>query len=394
VLKAGIITLGLTGLLAVGGTQQKPPVTYTEKIAPIFAKKCLPCHGASKTAPFDFSTYESVKSRIELIRTQVLSKNMPPIWVHSDYGNLSTIDQVTDEEAVDFQRWIQAGMPKGAKVDEGSKGWTITRKPSLSLDYKSQAKVKREGIPYWKVSTIPLPSKGGEFNSFILLPSSPIAFRSALIAIVPKSMKVPTETYGSLDLPAQYLVGVWAPGYRQWYLPPGLTHKFPANSKLVVQMHLRPTGKVESANFKFDFYKLGNMGKKQPQWISAEKKSFVIQAGKSVVYELNIPVKRNLSLLTILPEARFYAGRVQLIYSRPGAEDKTVFDCMRWDPYWQGNYSPEAPIKLAAGGTLIAKFYYNNDENCRMNEGRKIVDVKEGPTASDEVCRMHLLVEP
>lgn len=386
-------TLGLSGLLGLGGPQQKTEVTYSEHIAPIFEKKCLSCHNQSKTAPFDFSTYESVKSKIELIRTQVLSKNMPPVWTHSEYAALSEIDQVTDEEGVLLQKWIQTGMPKGGDW-KPTRPWIVNRGPSLTLQYRSQIQLKSEGIPYWKVYTLPLPIKGGEFNSFDLVPSSPLASRYALVAIVPKAMKVPTETFGSLDLPAQYLVGVWAPGYQKWSLPPDLTRKIPANSKLVVQMHQRPTGKAESSNFKFNFYKIGNLGKKQPQWITAEKKGFVIGARKSEVYELKIPVKRNLSILSILPEARFYAGRVELVYSRPNSKDKTVFDCMRWDPYWLGNYSPYEPIKLAAGGTLTAKFYYNNDENCRMNDGRKIVDIKEGPTASDEVCRMHLLVEP
>lgn len=385
-------TLGLSGLLGLSGPQQKTEVTYFEHIAPIFFRKCLPCHGVSNEAPFNFSSYQSIKSRIELVRNQFLSKNMPPIWVHSDYANFSQVQPVTDEESVLLQKWIQAGMPKGK---HGEMHLTVGRdKPNTVLKYRAKTKVKAEGIPYWRVATIPLPAKGGEFTSFLITPVNPIAVRSATMAIVPNSMKVPTETFGSMDIPSKYLVGVWAPGYKTWRLPAGLARRIPPNSKMVVQIHLRPTGKEESMDFDVNLIKPKVKTVGEPKWITLEKKNFVIDAGESSIYELPLSVDKDLKLISVLPEARFYAGKVQLIYAKAGEEDKIVFESTRWDPYWLGNFAPATPVLLPKGGKLIAKFYYNNDENCRMNEGRKIMPIKEGPTASDEVCRMHLLVEP
>lgn len=382
--------IGMVGGMSATGGQTE--VTYGNRIRLIVRDKCLECHRAKGSAPFDFSTYEGVKAKAELIRTQVLSHNMPPIWVHSDYGKLAVVSPVDDREAIDLQVWIGKGMPRGAVSSDSDRPSNL--RGSKVLTIKPKSKLRTEGPPYWLVQTIELPRQGGEFNGFQILPSTPRASASALVAIVPKSMKMPRETAGSLDLSAKYLVGAWAPGYRPWALPAGMTYKYPPNSKLVVQTLHKPTGKPENLEFQVEL--IGTQLKKSssPRWISVEKKPLVIPAGKSPSFDLDVPIEKDIDLISILPEARFYAGKVELLYRDVAGNQKTVFENIRWDPFWVGNNMFEKPLRLAKGGRLTARFYYNNDDKCRMNEGKVIHDIKNGPTASDELCRLHLLVGP
>ncbi len=395
-MKEIVIGLVSVGILGSGLTPNQEVPTYNQTIAPLIREKCLPCHSNSKGyAPFDFSTYESVTSRIELIRNQVLAQNMPPVWAHSDFGRLATVEQFSDDEAVQLQEWIRLKMPKGpikaSTVLQDKKAKTRTVEQYV---FATAQKVKAEGVPYWTVQTKDLNESGGQIDSFWLEPKNPRVVRYAVLAIVPKEMKLPAETVGSINLPAKYIVGVWAPGHSLWQLPNGLSIKFGPNSKLVVQTHLRPTGKAEAAEFKVFLKKPTQANSKSPNWISLEKEEFTIPAGKSEVVEMTYPVNQDVSVISIFPEARFYAGRVQLLYTSKEGASKTVYDNMRWDPYWVGNYMFPKPVILPKGGTLNAKFYYNNDEFCRVNEGKKPKAIKNGPTASDEICRIHLLVEP
>ena len=395
-MKEIVLGLGAFVLAGVGVQSQKKAVTYTETIRPIISAKCLPCHSKSaNVGPFDFSTYESVTSRIELIRTQALSRSMPPMWAHSEFGKFSKIEQLSDVEAVHLQDWIQQKMPKG--VPNGIRQIIPVEAPvplTTSFTLAKNQKVRAEGIPYWNVASINLPTKGGQFDSFDLVPANPRVIRYATVAIVPKDMKLPAETIGSMDLPAKYLVGVWAPGYSRWNLPAGMSLSYGPNSKLVVQTHYRPTGKQENAAFLISFSTPKQSKSRTTSWISMEDKGVFIPSGKSRVVELTRPLDQDVTIISILPEARFYAGQIQLFYTSKDGKEQTILDAVRWDPYWGGNYMFPKPVVLAKGGTLTARFHYNNDKYCRINEGKKLKDIHAGPTASDEVCRMHLLVGP
>jgi hypothetical protein len=390
------IVLGLVSLatLSAGLGAKQRDVTYFSTIKPMVESKCLPCHSkAVGYAPFDFSTYEGVTSRIELIRNQVLAKNMPPVWAHSDYGQFAQVEQVTDEEAVHLQEWIRLKMPKGEPQSQGS--FEITRPiidPVKTVRFAKGSTTRVEGVPYWSVLSQDLPAKGGRFDSFWLKADNPRVIRNVTLAIVPKGMKVPSETVGSMDLPAKYLVGTWAIGYPTWALPIGISRSYPPNSKLVVQVHYRPTGKPENAGFQVSMMSSGQVVTKEPSWITLEKKDLEIPAGKSIVTELTYTLTKDMKVLSLLPEARFYAARIELLYTPKDGKSKTLYDNMRWDPYWIGNYTFTKPVTLPKGGTLTARFHFDNDEFCRINEGKKPKPVKTGPTASDEICRFHLLV--
>lgn len=367
-------------------------VTYADHIEPMIRAKCLPCHGATRVAPFDFSTYESVASRTELIRTELLSRNMPPVWCRSDYGPIAEVAPLTDQELVDFQIWTQTKMPKG-NVHPIPKNHLPTEKPNHVYRFRVPEMVKAEAVPYWRVYSVPL-TGSGSFDGFDVIPDNPQVIRNATVAVVPKGYSIPKETVASMDLPGKYLVGSWSPGYRRWQLPTGLTRKFEAGSRLVVQVHFRPTGKPERASFAVRTYRQNRTATRQPSWITLQKKPLFIDANTAPVFELKYRVQSDMNLLTLLPEARFYAGKIELNYEVPGEVSRKVFEITRWDPYWIGNFSFPSPIQLKKGSTLTAKFYYSNDETCRSNEGRTIVPISDGPTAGDEICRLHLLVGP
>lgn len=352
----------------------------------------MPCHGPRGSAPFDLSTFHGVKSRAELIRTEMLSRNMPPIWVHSEVAKMSMVEQPTDQDLVDLQKWISSGMPEGMSTTRPNGSFPI-HKTEFSMSMVDSGPVKAEAAPYWSVITKSLPSTGGAFQGFKIVPNSPLSIRSAIVAIVPRAMKVPKETFGSLNLPSKYLVGVWAPGYKDWNLPDNLSRTFGKDSKLVVQVQYRPTGKPESSGFKVEFFKRGLKSSVAPTWLTLENPSLVIPAGKSIGAELSYRFPKANQILSILPEARFYAGRVTVKLRRANGEEKILLENLRWDPYWIGNYMPNPSVSVQPGDEIRATYYYNNDDKCRANEGKPIRDIKMGPGATDEVCRLHLMLE-
>lgn len=78
-------------------------LTYTANVKPIVDKSCISCHGANRTAPGDFRTYEGIKPYLSsgtFSDLVVVRQSMPPA------GSLPQ----TEIDSINC--WIQAGFAK------------------------------------------------------------------------------------------------------------------------------------------------------------------------------------------------------------------------------------------------------------------------------------------
>lgn len=376
-----------------------PSPTYRGDIEPILAKKCVACHRTDGVAPFSLETFADVKKRASLVQYQVLTRAMPPHTARSDFGDLAETPPVTDHEAVRIQEWIRAGAPEGeggSRTVSKSPDWRMGP-PDLVLKPAFKIEVPAEGAPYWQAIGLPLNlPEGKALRGFDIRPASPQVLRSATVGLAVSQwlLKDRPRTAASLDGLAKRLIGSWAPGFRPWSLPEGTGIDLRKEDSLAVQLHLKPRGKVESGDFELALYFEKQVPSKPCVSESLGVREFVILADRSLTLETRTRLTEKTRVVSVLPEARFFASRLWVEAELPDGSRKALFDTMRWDPYWVGNYQFSNPPHLPKGSMIVARVTYDNDERCVANEGQKPKTVVSGPKLTDEMFRVHLMLVP
>ena len=360
----------------------------------MFRNHCMPCHGGGGSGPFPLETYEQVRDRSELVRFQVLGKTMPPPAPFSDQGYFSHFQPLNDDQLIKYQVWIRQGKQKGEPFID-AKELPLADESSGSLTPISHENVREEGPRYWKVIKYQLPNSPIRLSELRLSPSANTSFRTATIAYFPKGdpalNQLPVEPDSVFPIPGDQILGTWAPGYDILRFPQNAAPTLPAGGQLVVLAQFQPTGKVESADIdvRFSEYQQDNKGN-HLRSLTLSNQQFELPAGESPIYNLETTMPEAGTILSLIPEARFYCAKITVKAITPNNKETLLFDTQRWDPYWIGNYQFQNEIKLPKGTRILAQFQYNNDEKCAMNEGRTPLPVYSGLGLQKEVCRLHI----
>ena len=371
-----LTSFGGVALLVLGLAQSATPPepTYHSTIAPLIAKHCAPCHFDGGPAPFTFNSYEDVRRNLALIRVQLLSLAMPPIAEQSDLGVFALSPKLTDEQLVDFQKWMRAGTPIGepSKIAPETQ---LARPDTKTLKVTGSIPVQLEGAPYWKTYEVTIPESG--FLIYLeLAPAVAPVIRNARITLT--------------DATGRVFRGTWAFGYPAVTLSQGDGIKIAAGTQVKVEALLHPTGKADSTNFDF-LYSV--VAEAQPvNSIELEQKNFLIPANQNSVLTLQHRFDSDVELHSIVPEAMFYCTRVTIRLKTPDSDGPVkLFETLRWNPYQIGNYQFPKPVSIPAGSVLEAQFQYDNDEKCAMNEGKTPSPVYSGHSIENEKCRLTLI---
>lgn len=398
------LTLGASavaaGAVLAGPLQSPAATTFVRDVAPILHAKCVPCHRPGGAAPFALRAYDEVVRQAELVRIQAMIGAMPPCRETTDFGRFSSTAPLTDPEILVLQKWFQAKTPRGEGPEPLPQLPQVAARPagSVVLDSpRSMPPVRPEGTRYWMVAVIDAPARGGLLSGFSLIPNSALAVRSAMFAVAPvgdrRRAGTTFATAGSMDVRHPNLIASWAPGYPEWHAPAGFGMPIPPNSKLWVQLQYQPTGKREDGGFRLGLTWAAPTAKPLLSTTLA-KDVFLIEAKSAPTYEMRHTMAEEAKLVSLVPEARFYASRVRVEAIFPDGRRAQLFETMRWDPYWIGNYRFPDPPLLPKGTVIEALFSYNNDEYCPMNENKVPQDIRSGPKIEDEVCRLHLVFAP
>src|SRR5688572_28515687 len=93
-------------------------LTYDD-VEPIFAAKCARCHSPEGSAPLSLRTYEDVKSKKDLIRGAVATKQMPPWPPASCCSTFDAPLALTDDELGSILGFVDQGASPG-RTDAGA----------------------------------------------------------------------------------------------------------------------------------------------------------------------------------------------------------------------------------------------------------------------------------
>lgn len=389
--------LGLSAILFLGGLLSQPKAgneepTYITDIAPVFAKKCTPCHTEGGPGPFPLETHKQVQSRGALIRYVLLQGKMPPAGGESEFGLLKSIHALTDRELQDLQAWLRAGSPLGSgRLPEPTllKEWTLGT-PDLVLKGGQEAKVKAEGAPYSLEIRVPLPESvnGRKVRAIEFHPKSGRSWRRAIIARAYPA-KEKKAVYSTTGLPSSRILASWGLGGLPWQLPKGVGATLKSEDELAIIPLWQPSGKEETGEFEVGLY-FDDSASAEPEWQTLGKVDFVIppQDGFTDLHATTT-LADDVEIYSLLPEARRYARLIRVTATSPAGRESVLFMVRNWDYEWAGSYNFHRPVQLPKGTRLDVTFTYDNSGHALGEIRSSAQPIRFGPGLDDELFWFH-----
>lgn len=418
-----LIVVGLVALTAAaalvlrrghgpaGATRIASRPTYHRDIAPIIYTQCAPCHHPGQAAPFDLLTFRDVQKRARQIREVVERRIMPPWLPDPTNGPFVGQRSLSANQIAVIQRWVEQGAVEGSPSDapavpRWNDNWQLGT-PDLVIQMPEPFRVPAGGADVYRIFVIPIPTTTKRYVRGIeLQPGNPRVVHHAFMHIDPtpesrrRDALEPGVGFSGLHTPttAQMPAGQslsWQPGKRHLFAPPGLAWTLQTNCDLVLQTHLRPSGKPETLQSSIAFYFTDEAPTNTPFKIGICSFDIDIPAGTSQhpihdTYTLAADVE----LLSILPHAHYLGKDLRAFATPPGGAQQELLHIANWDFSWQGDYRFEKPVFLPKG-TMVEMFYvYDNSTNNVRNPHDPPQRVRYGLRSDDEMAELWLQVLP
>lgn len=391
-----------------GTAAAQRPTTFTRDVAPILYGHCVECHRPGGAAPFSLLSYPDARAKARLIALATERRVMPPWQPLAEGPPFKGARRLSDDEKRLLQQWVAEGAPEGDPRDlpvapPAKTGWQLG-KPDLIVTMPEPFDLPGGGADSFRNFVLPVPIAARHYVQAIeFSPGNPRVVHHARVMVDDSGTSRgldahdPGPGYAGMDtpgarLPDGFFLG-WAAGKQPkreataWPLSPG--------TDLVVQLHLRPSGRTERVQVSVGLYFTDTPPAFTPVMLQMGARTLDIAAGErnyAVTDSFVLPVAA--TLVRIAPHAH-YLGHTMLVRAiAPGAEPVTLLHIPSWDFNWQDDYDYEQPVMLPAGTRLEMRFTYDNSADNPRNPHTPPKRVAFGPDAADEMCELLLQLVP
>jgi Flp pilus assembly protein TadD len=375
--------------------------TYSKDIAPLIADRCAMCHHPGGSGPFSLLTYDDVKRRAALIAAVTGRRYMPP-W-KADPANGPFVGQhpLTSDEILRIRRWVDEGAAEGdPRVVPAARTWTEgwqIGKPDLVVTLPQPYMLAPDGTDAFHIFVLPIPTSAVRFvRALEFRPGNPQVVHHANIRIdkTPASRRLdegqPGPGYdGLIAHSAQYPDGHflgWTPGQVSPLLPPDLAWRLETHSDLVVELHMRPSGKPESVAPSIGLYFSDAAPSRTPAMLRLGRQSIDIpggQKGYTITDSFVLPV--DVDVQAVQPHAHYRARNVRGDATLPDGTMQSLIAIADWDFRWQHVYRFVTPRHLPKGTRLSMEYTYDNSAENPRNPDQPPKRARWGQRSSDEM---------
>ncbi len=380
---------------------QDTPVTFARDVAPIIFDHCGICHHPNGSAPFSLLTYPAARQHATQIAAVTKSRLMPPWKSEPGYGEFIGHRPLSDVDIGVVQRWLADGAPEGDPRDlppqpQWTDGWQLG-KPDLVVTLPQPYVLPADGTDASRVFVLPLPVntmryvRGLEFR-----PGNQNVVHHANIRIdrtlASRHLddQDPAPGYdGLLSHSAVYPDGHflgWTPGQVAPLLPKGLAWRLAPGTDLVVEVHMKPSGKAEVVEPSIGLYFGSDPPERTPAMLRLGRQSIDIPAGEkdyAITDSFVLPV--DVEVQAVQPHAHYRAREVRGIATLPDGTTKWLIYIKDWDFRWQHVYRYVTPFVLPRGTTLSVRYTYDNSANNPRNPQQPPKRVLWGQWSKDEM---------
>ena len=389
------------------------PVTYHGQIAPIILKDCAPCHRPGESGPFSLLTYEDVKKRAAQIVKVTSSRFMPPWLPEPGYGQFQEERRLSDAQIELFEAWVKQGTPAGTprKAEDAqrfSTGWLMGQPDLVLRAARSYTVPADAGETFWNF-IMPVPISTTRWVRAIeIRPGNPRVFHHANVILdrshaARRRESAPGSGFPGMDVifeeetfepDGQFLS--WKPGSNPVVEPDGMAWRADPGMDLILNVHLKPTGKEETVNPVIGVYFTGKPQTRFPMLIQLEHdRALDIPPGEKdflVTDEYRAPM--DLNVLAIYPHAHYLAKTIEGYATLPDGTKKWLVRIPDWDLNWQGVFRYKSPVLIPKDSVVTMRIHYDNSTDNVRNPNNPPKRVTGGADAASEMSHFWLQVLP
>ena len=190
-------------------------------------------------------------------------------------------------------------------------------------------------------------------------------------------------------------LGLWTPGFESKPLPDGYAVEWPADCDLVLQLHLHPSGKVETEQSSVGLYFTDEKPRGRIKSLVMLYKKVDIAAGNgNYVIDTSMVIKNDVDAYGIFPHMHLLGRTVKVTAQLPDGTVHPMVAVGDWDFNWQNYYQYAAPFRLPAGTKLNAHWTFDNSASNPANPSQPPKRVRFGEQTTDEMAALILDVMP
>jgi len=376
-------------------------VTYSEHIAPLIADRCVMCHHPGGSGPFSLLSYDDVKRRAALIAAVTERRYMPPWKADPSDGPFVGQHPLADAEIGMIRTWVDEGAAEGsarlaAPATTWTEGWQIGN-PDLVITLPQPYTLPPEGTDAFHIFVLPIPTDAVRFvRALEFRPGNARVVHHANIRIdkTPASRRLDDAQPGpgydgliahSAQYPDGHFLG-WTPGQIAPLLPKDLAWRLDTHSDLVVELHMRPSGKPESVAPSIGLYFGDAAPTRTPAMLRLGRQSIDIPAGQNaytITDSFVVPV--DVDVQAVQPHAHYRAHDVRGDATLPDGTNQPLIRISDWDFRWQHVYRYVTPRHFPKGTRLSMRYTYDNSAANPRNPDSPPTRARWGQRSSDEM---------
>jgi tetratricopeptide (TPR) repeat protein/mono/diheme cytochrome c family protein len=389
-------------------------VTFNEHIAPIVFAHCAACHRPGEVGPFGLLTYADVKSHARQIVKVTAARYMPPWPPERGKGDFEGERRLSDEEIALFRRWVEIGAPEGDPADRPplprfTEGWQLGE-PDLVLKAARPFQVRADGPDVFWNLVYPSPTPRTRYVRAveIRMGDRKVAHHANLLIDRTRSSRRretggPGSGFPGMELamesegfePESHFL-FWKPGTVATEEPKGMAWRLDPGTDLVLNLHLRPSGKPETVAPAIGLYLTDEVPTLHPMLLQLERDGALdIPPGANdfvVTDEYELPVA--VDLLGIYPHAHYLGKDVEAQATLPDGSRRWLIHIADWDVNWQAVYRYLKPVFLPRGTKISMRWRYDNSAENVRNPHQPPRRVRTGDRAEDEMAHLWIQVLP
>ncbi len=405
--------------------RDKHEVDYALDVAPLLARRCVPCHRAGGIGPWSMDSYKRVRGFGAMMREVLLQRRMTPWQLDPLYGRFTGELGLAPEEVRTLVHWVERGFPRGegedplVQVAAPLPEWPLGP-PDLVVEMPEQ-EIPATGILPYRKHTVELeldtdrwvravdlrPSNASVLHhgfAFIRGQQEAEFLRDRLGRLPPKGrakMLAWLEKLGGTPEnppPAalehfrkEAFQGInayfskYVPGEGVERFPAGTGKLLPAHAKLAFQMHYTTNGVATSDKPRLGIYFHAEAPERELKVTSANNFRFVLPAGERSFYvQAERVFDRPFRLHALSPHMHYRGRSMRFSAILPDGTREVLMSLPEYSFDWQTTYTLAEPRLFPAGTRLFCDGTFDNS---RMNERNPdpTVDVKFGPRSEDEM---------
>ncbi len=384
-------------------------VTFTKDVASIIFQNCSGCHRPGQSAPFPLLNAADVKKHAQQIAEVTGKRYMPPWLPDPKLVHFVGERRLTVEQIGLIQQWVAEGEREGdgplPALPKWNDEWQLGQ-PDLVATAASPYILPADGKDVYRNLVVPVPLQAGKFVEALEFRAESKAIHHVFVRMDRTGQARRLERkdgqpgFEGMDMPINveapggYFLS-WQPGKVPSRAPRGLAWRLEPGTDLVLQIHMRTTGKPETILPKVGFYFTDIAPTNTPSKISLSTTAIDIPAGETnYVVEDSYQMPVDVQLLAVNPHTHYLGKELEGLAVLPDGSRKWLLKIPNWDFNWQGDYQLAEPMFLPKGTTVSMRYHFDNSTNNIRNPSQPPKRVKYGPQATDEMAELWLQVLP